>query len=262
MIIDAHTHLGKPGGALNARAEELLKSMDEAKIDKSLVFAGRLNGITTKQVMEECWPWRDRLHTIASVSPGWDKDLRHYLPWEWQAMMEDGFIKGIKFYPGYEPFHPYDEWLRPWCQAAQAVNLPVIFHAGDTYSHAGGARLKYALPIHIDELAVDMPDLKIVIAHMGYPWQREAAEVVYKNKNVYADCSGFVYGNFDHNTERSFAKVLNVFIEVAGGYQKLMFGSDFPISNQASYLQVLRSTLDENTLTKVLCDTAKELFHL
>lgn len=259
MIIDAHTHLGKPGGALNARATELIKSMDEAGIDLAAVLAGRLNGISTQEVLEEIAPFKDRLFTIASISPDHEANLRNFMPEELEYWMDHGSVKGLKFYPGYEPFHPYDPWLRPWLKIAQDHGLPVIFHAGDTYSHAGGARLKYALPIHIDELAVDMPDLNIIIAHMGYPWQREAAEVIYKNKNVYADCSGFVYGDFNAQSRKEFNLVLEEFTRIAGSSEKLLFGTDWPISNQKSYVETIKKLGGSG---QIFSGTARRLFRI
>lgn len=254
MIIDAHTHLGRKGGALEARAVDLIKSMDEAHIDKALVLAGRINGITTEEVLEEIKPFKDRLYAVASISlpPGWDPHK------EWGPPLDNpgvpnketidrwiaAGIRGFKFYPGYEYFHPADTWLRPYLWEACRANLPVIFHSGDCFCKVGHAKLKYALPLHIDDLAVEMPDLKIIIAHMGYPWQREAAEVVYKNKNVYADISGFVYGDFTLRDSDHFRKVMGEFVEIAGGWKKLLFGTDWPISNQPSYIRQLLGELE------------------
>src|SRR5271169_877085 len=92
--------------------------------------------------------------------------------------------------------------------------------------------------------AVDFPRLKIVIAHMGYPWHRDAAEVVYKNRNVYADISGFVYGDFQREDTIKFKRTLDQFIDVAGSAEKLLFGSDWPISNQDSYMRVMTRIID------------------
>ena len=250
MIIDAHTHLGRPGGALNSRAVDLLKSMDAAGIDKALVFAGRINSITTEQVIEEIAPHKDRLFAVASVSPmpiqTSDAGLVQgpsELSFKFEEWLASGLVRGLKFYPGYEPFYPADPWLRFPLAVAAKYNRPAIFHSGDTFSGVKGAKLKYALPIHIDDLATDMPDLKIVIAHLGYPWQRDAAEVVYKNKNVYADCSGFVYGDFDEGSAENFRRTLIEFVSIAGSDDKILFGTDWPISNQKSYVETVQAIM-------------------
>jgi hypothetical protein len=71
----------------------------------------------------------------------------------------------------------------------KSINIPVVFHTGDTQAKEG--KLKYADPIHIDEVAVDNPNVTFVIAHCGNPWYQTAAEVAYKNKNVFLECPRF-----------------------------------------------------------------------
>lgn len=237
MIIDAHTHLGRPGGVLDRRVGDLLQSMDAAKIDKALVFAGRLNSLTTKDLLDEIAPHRDRLYGVGSISMrprGRAFGRRHWA--EVDTLLKSGLIRGLKFYPGYEYFYPADEWLRPFLKKLVKYDRPAIFHSGDTYSKAGGAKLKYAMAIHIDDLAAEMPDLKIVIAHLGWPFVREAAAVVYKNQNVYADCSGLFYG------EASLTGLMPVwteFVSIAGA-DKVLFGSDWPICDQKSYVESVK----------------------
>ena len=57
-------------------------------------------------------------------------------------------------------------------------------------------KLKYSQSFNIDELAVDFPKVKFVIAHCGTPWVQDAVEVVAKNKNVYMDLSGLMERKF------------------------------------------------------------------
>lgn len=264
MIIDAHTHLGRPGHALNGRAADLVASMDAAGIDKALVLAGRINGISTQDVIEEIAPFKDRLYAIASVSPqivGHHGDLDPTVyPEELEYLFKNNIIHGLKFYPGYEPFYPADRWLRGCLEVAQKYNRPAIFHSGDTVSTAHAARLKYALPLHIDDLAVDMPELKIILAHCSYPWQRECAEVVYKNKNVYADISGFVYGSFKDNEVDNFRLMIEEFIRISGSDEKLLFGTDWPIGDQKSYVDVAKKILPLSS--GLMHKNAQELFGL
>src|SRR5208282_4375038 len=94
---------------------------------------------------------------------------------------------------GYLHFHPADPAYRPYYELAARRRLPFIFHTGDTYSPY--AKLKYAHPLGVDEVAVDHPDVRFVLAHVGNPWMIDAAEVVYKNVNVWADLSGLIVGD-------------------------------------------------------------------
>ncbi len=64
-----------------------------------------------------------------------------------------------------------------------------------------------------------------------------------KNKNVYADTSGFVYGRFKSKDFNNFIKAVEEFINFSGGTDKLIFGTDWPISDQKSYIEVMKGLL-------------------
>ena len=239
MIIDAHTHLGLKGTS----AEILLASMRKAKIDKSVVFAGGVNGYFTEQLLKDTTPYKGQLYPVGSVSPLSPQRSSIETVESWLAT---GQIYGLKFYPGYEYFYPADASLRPYLELLVKYNRPAIFHSGDTYSGVPGAKLKYAQPIHIDDLAVELPDLKIIIAHFGYPWETDAAEVCYKNKNVYVDCSGFVYGEFTAKQKKHFREVIKKFELISNARDRIIFGTDWPIGDQMSYVHAVQSIMGKN----------------
>lgn len=245
MIIDAHTHLGR-NEHINSSVKELLHSMDEAKIDKALVIAGKLNNHPNEEMYKNLAPHRDRLYGIAAWHPN---DTPYDLDFIEDAI-DEGKVQGVKFYLGYDHWYPNDPNIYKAMNLLQKKNIPAIFHCGDCLCTVKKAKLKYAHPLGIDEVAVDYPDVKIVIAHMAYPWERDAAEVCYKNKNVYSDISGFVYGSFDAKNTVDFKKVLDEFITVAGGTDKLIFGSDFPISNQKSYVETVEDLIGMKTISE------------
>lgn len=253
MIIDAHTHLGKK--TIVATANQLVASMDAAGIDLSLVFAGKLNGLANPQLFADVATHKDRLLAIGSITPlSPDRPSVETV----ESWLAHGLIRGLKFYPGYEPFYPYDKCVRPYLELLAQHGRPAIFHSGDTFSAVHSAKLKYAQPIHIDDIAVDLPELQIVIAHFGYPWQIDAAEVVYKNRNVWVDCSGFVYGKFNPTAETHFRQVVAQYVQVAGGKDRILFGTDWPISDQSSYLDVMRRIFADDPA--IFSDNAKKLF--
>jgi hypothetical protein len=99
-------------------------------------------------------------------------------------------IVGVKVYLGYQSLYANDRRLVPFYKLCLRYDAPVIFHTGDTYG--SDARVKYSHPLPIDDVAVDFPKLKIVIAHMGNPWLVDTTELLYKNENVYADISGLI----------------------------------------------------------------------
>jgi len=110
-----------------------------------------------------------------------------------------GRVVALKCYLGYLHYGPDSPSYTPYYRLAARYNIPVIFHTGDTYSNA--AKLKFAHPLLLDEVAVDHPDVRFVAAHFGNPWLMDAALVVYKNPNVWADLSGLLIGNHRYFSE-------------------------------------------------------------
>ncbi len=257
MIIDAHTHIGF-NKVCDSTVKELLASMKRAGIDKALVFAADINDLPTERLLTEIAPHRDKLYPIGSISPLSSKLPSLKKVEQWLSRKQ---IHGLKFYPGYEYFYPADASLRPYLKLLAKYNRPAIFHSGDTYSRVGMAKLKYAQAIHIDDLATELPELKIVIAHVGYPWVIDAAEVCYKNKNVYVDCSGFCYGAFNAKQRVHFRDILQEFERISNARDRIIFGTDWPIGDQTSYLHAVQSIMGKN-YPKLYSKNAINLFGL
>lgn len=257
MIIDVHTHLG-PQEPMMKTADQLVASMDTAGIDWSLAFACPINGCDNEWLYKQIEPHGKRLKGVATISPIQDDADKASLL---QRRFEDGAFAALKLYLGYEHFYPTDPRLEPWYDFMSRLGKPVIFHCGDLYSEAKGARLKYSHPLVIDDVAVAHPDLKIVIAHMGNPWVKEAALVCTKNPNVYADVSGYVDGRFTQRRLEAFRRTLTEFEDISDGqgFSKLMFGTDWPICDAANYKASLKE-LFGNQSDDVFFATAKRVF--
>lgn len=263
MIIDAHTHIHLDPGANGQAVRDLLAAMDLAGIAKAAVFAAPINGLSTEKVLEETVPHGDRLFTVGSLSPDMPRFQR--APKTVERWLDSGRVRALKFYTGYEHFFPDDARLRSYLKLLVKYDRPAIFHSGDLYDKIPGAKLKYSHPLAVDDLAAKMPDLKIVIAHLGSPWALDAAQVCYKNRNVYADCSGFVYGAFDERQRRRFERMWETFDEVTEGHaaDKILFGSDWPISDMASYIETVRACAkDDDAAEKVFSRNAQAIFGL
>lgn len=257
-IIDAHAHLHAVG--TDGDAMQLLRFMDAAGIEKSAVFASAIaKGIDTEGIIAHIAPYRDRLFAIGTMSP---TQTRFQPPLaavdEW---LESGAIRGLKFYTGYEHFYPDDVRLRPYMELLVKHRRPAIFHMGDTVCWQGGARLKYAHPLPVDDLAVDMPELRIIIAHLGSPWIADAAQVCLKNEHVYADCSGFVYGGFQDHHRALFTQYWQLFESINEFSGKILFGTDWPVSDHAPYVEMVSRLAGANR-DKVFHGNAELLFGL
>ena len=144
-------------------------------------------------------------------------------------------MRGIKFGPNYQHFHPLSEEAYRIFRRAEELGLPILFHTGT--SPVQFAELDYAHPRHIDTVAMAFPKLRMILAHMSHPWQIECFIVIRKHPNVFADISAnfyrpwSCYNAFRHATEW-------------GVLHKLLFGSDFPIATPQETLDSLSRVND------------------
>jgi hypothetical protein len=123
--------------------------------------------------------------------------------------------------------------------------------------------LKYAHPLHVDEVAVDHPNVNFVICHLGSPWFRDCMEVVYKNRNVYTDISGLVLGNFTDRFEGYIRKQLQEMLIYGVESDKVLFGTDWPISSMTSYLEFIEELpIPERDRRKIMYENALQLFNI
>lgn len=173
-------------------------------------------------------------------------------------------LKGYLGYLHYEPAHPN---YRRYYELAAQYKLPVIFHTGDTYSPE--AKLKYAHPLGVDEVAVDHRDARFVLAHVGNPWMTDAAEVVYKNLNVWADLSGLAVGDGSvfsdeelQDTVADLARSIRRAFRYAERPNRFVFGSDWPLIPLAPYRQFIASVIPPAVHDMVFADNARMLFRL
>ena len=122
-------------------------------------------------------------------------------------------------------YRPYDKMAWPIYEVINEHKLPAIFHTGHSgigsgMRCGGGLRLAYSNPMHLDDVAIDFPDMQIVMAHPSFPWQDEALSVATHKPNVWIDLSGW--------SPKYFPKQL---IQYANTLLKdrILFGSDYPL---------------------------------
>lgn len=264
MIIDCHTHINnyhdETRESLQECLDNLQKAMRRNRIDIALVLTSYKDvpgRPSTRRAVEATRDLKN-VYVVAGMSylnfqPDQLDELRDYL--------KDGVVRGFKLYPGYEPFYPNDPKLEPVFSAAAEFQVPVMIHSGDTYTPKG--KVKYSHPLHVDEVAVDHPDVNFVICHIGNPWIRDCMEVVYKNANVYTDISGLVLGNFSDRFEVFMRKQIQEMLLFGVEPDNVLFGTDWPISSMESYLlfmDELKVPVKEKQ--KIMYENAARLFKL
>ena len=264
MIIDCHTHVNNYHNeevqSLDRCLDDLLVNMKRNRIEIALVLtsykvtAGRPS---TRDVVNATRDSKN-VYVVAGFS------YLHFNPNELNEVREyiqDGHVRGLKLYPGYEPFYPNDPKFAPLYSLAAEMNVPVMIHSGDTFTPKG--KLKYSHPLHVDEAAVDFPEVNFVICHLGSPWFRDCMEVVYKNKNVYTDISGLVLGDFTDRFESYMRKQLQEMLVYGVEPDKVLFGTDWPISSMESYVDFIEElSIPERDRKKIMYENAAHLFHL
>lgn len=178
-----------------------------------------------------------------------------------------GQVRALKCYLGYSQFGPDHLGYRPYYELAERHRIPVVFHTGDTYSPR--ARLRMAHPLLVDDVAVDHPGTRFVLAHFGNPWLTDAAAVVYKNVNVWADLSGLLVGDgaaFASEERQELVRdtaqaVRRAFLQ-AERPNRFLYGSDWPLVPMTHYRDFLRGLLPEPCREQVFVENAQVLFRL
>jgi len=144
-------------------------------------------------------------------------------------------LRGIKLLPMYADFRPDDPRLDPIWRYASRHNLPVLLHTGTTF--IAQAPLERTLPRHLDVVATRFPEVKIIAAHLGHPYEHECIAVIRKHPNVYADISALHYR--PHQLYHSL-----MLVQEYGVWHKLLFGTDYPFTTVDASVAGLRALND------------------
>ncbi len=248
MIIDVHSHVWEypqhfnddfRRQAMRARAGmevdltvrwEDYRATAPAEV-KTIVFGGkaRLSGIWVDDQYIADYVRLHPEHLIGFMSidptqPGWEDELRF-------SHQELG-LKGIKLlsmYAGFRPDHPELDSL--WKYASQH-QLPVLLHTGTTF--ISQAPLECTLPRHLDSVAIRFPDVRIIMAHLGHPYEGECVAVIRKHPHVYADVSALYYRPFQLYQSL-------MLVQEYGVWDKLLFGTDYPFTTVNDTINGLRN---------------------
>jgi len=271
-IIDCHVHLNNYDGlnktenkvlSLQERLDALLENMENNNVAYSILLSSYKvdeNRPSTSQLIDIVKEnhYIDRIGVVAgfTIDNHTYEDLKNYRQW-----LKDDIIKGIKLYCGYEHYYPSDERYQVVYDMCIEFGCPIMIHTGDVFSQR--AKVKYSHPLNIDDIAVDNPELKIVMCHIGNPWITDCQEILYKNKNVYADISGLIVGDFTLSGRTHYANKIKEILNYVDDPHRLLYGSDWPISNMKSYIDfVQKLEFDEKSFDLLMFKNAKSLFKI
>ena len=269
-IIDFHTHYVRKEllnptwlSFLESINPEFFAKMDDFVKNPDLFIAYlKTQGVRYAVVLPECAPatsgfvptedviqycrGQEMLIPFTSLNPNVQSDLAATL----QFYVKDCGVKGLKLHPSYQFFYPNEARLYPLYAKAQELGIPVIFHIGSSIFK--GTRLKYCDPIYLDDIAVDFPDLKIVMAHSGRGfWYNECFSLSRLHKNVYMDITGLPPQN-----------LLSYFPDLEKNSEKVLFGSDWPTmpTEIGKNIEAIKSLpLSDRTLEAILFRNAHKI---
>jgi len=258
MIIDIHTHI------YNEETYKTYFAKAKNRISKVLVMAWYEEDF---KVLLDFAAGKNNVFLAGTVDV--EKNIEEQLR-ILEKLFQEKRVIGIKLYPGYQYFYPSDEKIFPIAELCQKYNKPLIFHSGDIYDQENKAILKFANPIYVDGLAVKFPECKMIIAHFGFPYHMEAANVVSKNKNVFTDISGTIdASNFKKSAEnllnQYIADLQRVFFYFPDIKNKVMFGTDYigedtPLREVISYIKLAKKVFSKDEQGNVFHKLAESLF--
>jgi predicted TIM-barrel fold metal-dependent hydrolase len=245
MKVDCHTHLWKANhwSAEMAREAEIARGCPAdieireedhwaamQAVDRAIVFGFRAahvglvvpNDLIARYVAQH----PEKLIGFTCIDP----NEPGYLDELHRSFEEWGF-RGLKLAPIYQNYHPMDDRMQPVYSYCQKHNIPILFHQGTTFPRR--APLKYSFPVQLEDVALEYPGLRIVIAHMGHPWMDDTVVLIRKQPHVFADISALYYRPWQ------FYNGLMSAVEY-GASHKLLLGSDYPFTTPGETISRLR----------------------
>lgn len=247
MLVDCHTHLWRyPGDMTDIFVEEAKRMRASAvvmditpekhweacaKADKCIVFGlpARHSGITADNDLIADY---QEAHSEKIIGfSGIDPNEENYME-ELERTVLDRRLRGLKLAPIYSNYHPMDDRMQPVYEFAQKHNLPCLFHQGTTFPRT--APLKYSFPVLLEDVALKYPDLVMVIAHLGHPWEVDTIVMIRKQPNMFSDLSAIYYRPWQFYNSMVLAMEYGVL-------DKLIFGTDYPVTTIEESLAGIRN---------------------
>ena len=188
--------------------------------------------IPNEEIAEAAQKNSDMMIAFASIDPHKGKMGAR----EARRLIEEHGVKGFKFHPTVQGFYPYDRMAWPLYEVIAEHRMPAIFHSGHSgigsgMPGGGGLRLEYSNPMHLEDVAIAFPDMKIIVAHPSWPWQDEALSLALHKPNVWIDLSGWSPKYFPPQLVQFSNTLLK---------ERMLFGSDFPLITPERWMKDFR----------------------
>ncbi len=211
--------------------------------------------IPNEEIAEAAQKNSDMRMALASIDPHKGK----FGAREAEPLIKENGIKGFKFHPTVQGYHLYDKMAWPIYEVINAYQLAAIFHTGHSGIGSGmrcgrGLRLEYSNPMHLDDVAIDFPDMQIVMAHPSFPWQDEALSVATHKPSVWIDLSGWS----PRHLPKQLVQYANTPLK-----DRVLFGSDYPLITPERWMKDFEEAgFKPEVMPGILKDNAVRLLKL
>jgi len=256
VIIDVHVHTGRgeqhwnyaiwsnmlepygtPVDVLDIDPVDIVERMREADVEKACLLALDARAwkthIPNDYVAEIVAEHPHLFIGFASVDPNMGQEAADELE---RAYHELG-MRGVKLAPCFQMYNPADPIAFPVYAKAQELGMPILIH--QAWTRMREAPMKWQHPILLDDVALAFPDLRLIMAHVGLPWQVDALHLAAKHPHVYVDVSARDLPSYGGGLkalfqELSLARTLLIL-------DKVIYGSDYPLTHPATYLNQIKN---------------------
>jgi uncharacterized protein len=262
MIIDSHIHISTYND--NARNLEgafdlFLQEMEKNNLSATIIIPDNIedsDGIADLSRAIELIGERKNLFLLGSpqIIQRGSSELEKY-----GKLLEEGKIKGLKFFPGHDPYYPTDERCLPYYELCQNLDVPVLFHTGENSGDSECA--KWNDPKYIGEVAKKYPKLKIIITHYFWPKMEYCYEMTKDVPNIYFETAAMAD---EEVIEKSGGKekVREILRKtIADRPDKVIFGTDWPMCKIEEHVELIKSLrLDRNVEERVFWRNSMEIY--
>lgn len=264
MIIDSHVHISTyndNGTSLEDAFDLFLKEMEKNNLDVAIIIPDNIEGSdqivdlerTTKLIGE-----RKNLFLLGSpqIIQRRSGEFEKY-----EKLLENKKIKGLKFFPGHDPYYPTDERCLPYYELCQELDAPVLFHTGENSGDSECA--KWNDPKYIVEVAKKYPKLKVIITHYYWPKLDYCYEITKGVPNIYFETAAMADAEVIEKSG-GIEKVREILQKtIADRPDKVIFGTDWPMCKIEEHIKLVKSLgLEKSIEKKIFRDNTIKIYKL
>jgi len=263
-IIDSHIHISlynDNAKSLQEAFDFFLQEMEKNEMSAAIIIPDNIEGgnsIADLDKAIELIGERKNLFLLGSpqIIQRGSSELEKYL-----RFLEEGKIKGLKFFPGHDPYYPTDERCLSYYELCQNLDVPVLFHTGENSGDRECA--EWNDPKYIVEVANKYPKLKVIVTHYYWPKMGYCYEITKGVPNIYFETAAMADAEVIEKSG-GIEKVKEILEKtIADRPDKVIFGSDWPMCKIEKHIELIKSLgLSEDVENRVFWENSRKAYKL